>query len=269
VPRPAGDGGGPLTGPGPDDPGLLRTALRPRWLGLLLIALGVAGVMTAMGVWQLDVYQSKTAEATARRAEQPPVAFESLVPLDAGLSGQAVGRRVDVTGEWAPAADQLFVSGRQQDGRDGYWVVTPVLLGSGAAVLVVRGWVARPDDPAAAAPNGPVTVHGTVLASESGGADDLPAGRVVPSLRIPGLVGLVDYRLYDAFVLLSASEPSSSAGPEVVPPPAPPTDHAGIRNVAYAVQWWIFAAFTLFMWWRMVRDAHHDRAREPESTVSA
>jgi surfeit locus 1 family protein len=267
VPGPAGDGGGPLTG------GMPRTVLRPRWLGLLLVALAVAGVMTAMGVWQLDVYQSKTAEATARRAEQPPVAFESLVPLDAGLSGQAVGRRVIVHGQWAPAADQLFVSDRQHDGRDGFWVVTPVLLGFGAAdrpaVLVVRGWVARPDDPAAVAPSGPVTVHGTVLASESGGADDLAAGRVVPSLRIPGLVGLVDYRLYDAFVLLSEARPAVSPGPELVPPPAPPTDRAGFRNVAYAVQWWIFAAFTLFMWWRMVRDAHRDREREPQSTVSA
>ena len=264
MPRPAGDGGGPLTG-------FVRTIVQPRWLGLLLVALAVAGVMTAMGVWQLDVYRSKTAEATARRAEQPPVSFQSLVPLDAGLSGRAVGRHVDVTGEWAPAADQLFVSGRQQGGRDGYWVVTPLLLGGGgeaAAVLVVRGWVTGPDDPAAAAPAGPVTVHGTVLASESGGQDDRSDGRVAPSLRIPSLVGLVDYRLYDAFVLLASAEPRAT-GPEVVPPPAPPTDHAGVRNVAYAVQWWIFAAFTLFMWWRMVRDAHRDRARDPESTVSA
>jgi surfeit locus 1 family protein len=266
VPRPAGDGGGPLTGSG-----LVRTALRPRWIGLLLVALAIGGVMTTLGVWQLDVYQSKTADATARRAEQPPVAFESLVQLDAGLSGRAVGRRVDVTGSWAPAADQLFVSGRQHDGRDGYWVVAPVLLdGGGAAVLVVRGWVPSPSAPAAAAPRGPVTVHGTVLASESGSPDDAPpSGRVVPALRIPGLVGLVDYRLYDAFVLLSSSEPAVAGGPAVVPPPAPPTDHAGIRNVAYAVQWWIFAAFTLFMWWRMVRDAQRDRAQEPESTVSA
>jgi len=26
------------------------------------------------------------------------------------------------------------------------------------------------------------------------------------------------------------------------------------RNAAYAVQWWIFAAFTLWMWGRTVRD---------------
>lgn len=245
--------------------------VQPRWLGLLLVALAVAGVMTALGGWQLDVYRSKTAEATARRAEQPPVSFQSLVPLDAGLSGRTVGRHVDVTGEWAPAADQLFVSGRQQGGRDGYWVVTPVLLGGDepAAVLVVRGWVTGPDDPAAAAPAGPVAVRGTVLASESGGQDDRPDGRVARSLRIPSLVGMVDYRLYDAFVLLASAEPAVSGGPELVVPPAPPTDHAGVRNVAYAVQWWIFAAFTLFMWWRMVRDAHRDRDREPESTVSA
>ena len=26
------------------------------------------------------------------------------------------------------------------------------------------------------------------------------------------------------------------------------------RNAAYAVQWWVFAAFALWMWGRMVRD---------------
>ena len=37
------------------------------------LALAIAGVMSVMGVWQLDVYQSKTAAATAKRAEGAPV----------------------------------------------------------------------------------------------------------------------------------------------------------------------------------------------------
>lgn len=246
--------------------------MSPRWLGSLLLALVIAGVMTGLGVWQLDVYHSKTAKATADRVAQPPVALESLMSVDEGLPGKAVSRQVTVSGRWAPAADQLFVSDRFADGRNGLWVVTPLLTGDGSGVLVIRGWVPSISAPDAVAPAGPVELVGTVIASE---ADDssgaATAGRVLPSLRIPTIVGMVGYRLYDAFVVLSSSTPPAvTATP--VQPPAPPTDHAGLRNIAYAVQWWIFAAFVLFMWGRMLVDQHRSRpqgAAEPAGTVSA
>jgi surfeit locus 1 family protein len=254
--------------PGP----VWRTALAPRWLGLLVLALVLAGVMTTLGVWQLDVYHSKTAEATAARAAQPPVPIDSLMSVDEGLPGNAVGRQVSVSGRWAPAADQLYVSDRVDDGRTGLWVITPLLVDGGSAVLVIRGWVPSTSAPDAAAPSGPAEVVGTVIASEADDASGAAEGsRVLPSLRIPTMVGMVGYRLYDAFVVLSSSTPAAATS-TVVPPPPPPTDHAGLRNIAYAVQWWIFAAFVLFMWWRMMTDAHRSRAAaasEPAGTVSA
>jgi hypothetical protein len=81
----------------------------------------------------------------------------------------------------------------------------------------------------------------------------------------------------------TATDPSTPAAgissPALTPvdPPAPPTDHAGLRNVAYAFQWWIFAAFTLWMWGRMVLDAHRSGDpdhqppvdEDPSGTVSA
>lgn len=254
------------------DGSLLRTALSPRWLGWLAFALVLAGVMTALGVWQLDVYHSKTAKATAERAAQPPVALDSLMSVDDGLPGKAVGRQVRVSGRWAPAADQLFVTDRVADGRNGVWVITPLLTDDGSGVLVIRGWAPSATAAEVVAPSGRAEVAGTVIASE---ADDSSAaavsGRVLPSLRIPTIVGMVDYRLYDAFVVLSSSTPPAvTATP--VQPPAPPTDHAGLRNIAYAVQWWIFAAFVLFMWGRMVLDSYRSRSRdaaEPAGTVAA
>ena len=247
---------------------LWRTILTPRWSGLLLLALAIAAVMSVMGVWQLDVYQSKTASATAKRADAAPVALQSLFSIDEGLPSKAVGRRVTVDGTWGPAADQVFIADRQQGSADGFWVVSPVMLeGSGAgAVMVVRGWVPSVSDPAAAAPTGPVRLSGAVVASEAeDSSDDAAKGRVLSSLRIPTIVHLVDYRVYDAFVIQSSIDSGvvPSPAPAVVPPPAPPTDHAGLRNIAYAFQWWVFAAFTLWMWWRMVLDAHRS-ANEPD-----
>jgi surfeit locus 1 family protein len=251
--------------------GIWRTALSPRWLGLLVVALVLAAVMTVLGSWQLDVYRSKTAEATAARAAQPPAPLESLMSVDDGLSRKVVGRQVSISGRWAPAADQVFVSDRLNGDQPGLWVVTPLLVGDGSsAVLVVRGWVPDPAAPDAAAPVGPVSVVGTMVASEAEDASDAATrGRVLPSLRLPTIVGMVDYRLYDGFVVLTSSTPSPAAAPAPVEPPAPPTDHAGLRNIAYAVQWWIFAAFALFMWWRMMTDDHRARSAQPPGTVSA
>ncbi|HEY3003849.1 MAG TPA: SURF1 family protein [Kribbellaceae bacterium] len=249
--------------------GVWRTALSPRWLALLLVAVLMAAGMTALGLWQLGVYRSKTAAATAARVSQPPVPLPSLLSVDDALSARAVGRKVTVTGRWAPAADQIYVSGRPYDGRPGYWVVTPVLLADGNGVLVVRGWVPSPGDPAAAAPSGPVTVTGTVVVSEAEDASGAAAqGRILPSLRLPTIVGMVSYRLYDAFVMQSTADPAPAPAPAPVAPPAPPTDRAGFRNVAYAVQWWIFAAFVLFMWWRMMTDDHRARTAAGAGTVA-
>ena len=269
-----------------DPRSLWRTVLTPRWSGLLLLALAIAAVMSVMGVWQLDVYQSKTASATAKRADAEPVALQSLFSIDEGLPAKAVSRRVTVTGTWGPAADQVFISDRRQGSADGFWVVSPVMLdGSGAgAVMVVRGWVPTMSDPAATAPSGPVQLSGAVVSSEAeDSSDDAAKGRVLSSLRIPTIVHLVDYRLYDGFVIQSSVDSGvvPSPAPAVVQPPLPPTDHAGLRNIAYAFQWWVFAAFTLWMWARMVLDAHRstdggdeadDQAVEPvepSGTVSA
>ncbi|TDD27856.1 SURF1 family protein, partial [Kribbella turkmenica] len=103
-----------------------RVALEPRWLGLLALALGLAALMSVMGVWQLEVYQSKTAAATAKRAEGAPVALQSLFSIDEGLPAKAVGRRVTVSGTWGPAGDQLFITDRRHGETDGLWVVTPL-----------------------------------------------------------------------------------------------------------------------------------------------
>jgi cytochrome oxidase assembly protein ShyY1 len=242
---------------------LWRLVLTPRWLGLLLLALVLAAVMSVMGVWQLGVYQSKTAAATAKRTEVAPVELQSLFSIDEGLPAKAVGRRVTVSGEWGPGADQVFIADRRQGSQDGFWVVSPVKVSSDGAVMVVRGWVPSVSDPAAKAPSGPVRLTGAVTASEAeDSSDDAAKGRVLSSLRIPTIVHLVDYRVYDAFVVLASIDSGATPvpAPAVVPPPTPPTDHAGLRNVAYAFQWWIFAAFTLWMWARMVLDAHRSSA---------
>lgn len=37
--------------------------------------------------------------------------------------------------------------------------------------------------------------------------------------------------------------------------------HFNIQNFGYTIQWWLFSAFAVFFWWRIVRDAAQRRSQ--------
>jgi hypothetical protein len=86
------------------------------------------------------------------------------------------------------------------------------------------------------------------------------------ALDLSSLVNRWPGGLYNAFVFATAEQPdlTSVASPAVrrVPPPALVDAGLSWRNAAYAVQWWVFALFAAYMWWRMVRDDHEAGRRE-------
>jgi hypothetical protein len=42
-----------------------------------------------------------------------------------------------------------------------------------------------------------------------------------------------------------------------------PDSSSGLRNLLYALQWWVFGAFALFMWWRWVEEEILGRKPSP------
>jgi DNA-binding transcriptional regulator of glucitol operon len=44
--------------------------------------------------------------------------------------------------------------------------------------------------------------------------------------------------------------------------------HFNIQNFGYAIQWWVFSAFGLFLWWRVLRDSARRRAEEADPTTA-
>ncbi|MEI2648420.1 MAG: hypothetical protein V9G15_05285 [Dermatophilaceae bacterium] len=65
-----------------------------------------------------------------------------------------------------------------------------------------------------------------------------------------------------------AGSATSAGMMERVPPPDLPSG-VTLRNAAYALQWWIFALFALWMWWKMVRDDHRRSLIAPEPLASS
>ncbi|GAA1248698.1 SURF1 family protein [Oryzihumus leptocrescens] len=254
---------------------MLRTALRPRWLGLLALVVVVMVTFTMLGLWQLNVARDKGRAEAVRAAPQRPVAaLTTVVQPQAQFPADGSGRRVTATGRY-DAAGQVLVTPRLLDGRRGYWVVTPLVVeGTGARLAVVRGFVT---DPAAATrppATGPVMVTGSLAPAESpteGAA--LPAGQL-GSVDLADLVNRWGGQIYNAFVFATAERPdvttgtTASAGIVRVPPPPPVGGGLALRNAGYAVQWWVFALFALYMWWRMVRD-EHEREQSPARPAPA
>ena len=248
---------------------MLRTAFRPRWLALLVLVLLAATGMSLLGQWQLDRARSQSGtaqrEAERARAARAPVELASVLAARQTFPAAAAGRSVLVTGRW-DGARQVLVPDRAQDGRTGFWLLTPLRRDDGSGVPVVRGWVPTADDPAVAPPSGsgPVQLTGTLHPAEPpadrepGQGTGLPTGQ----LRAVSVVDLLDrwpYPLITGYLLLTGQQPPG-AGPAPAPAQLPAGEPGlALRNLSYALQWWLFAAFGLFFWYRLVRDDHHRR----------
>ncbi len=233
---------------------MLRTALKPRFLGLLGLVLVVGVVFLQLGRWQLGVAEGKAIEeAVAAARAQQPVALPDVLEPHTSFPGDLSSRPVTVTGHYLDDG-QLLVPDRRLDGRTGLWVISPFVVdATGATLPVLRGFVTDPGQ-AGAPPTGTLTLEGGLAPPES------PVDTAVG----PGEIGSVDTSvlvntwpgdLYNAFLFLQRSEPPDAPGLTAVPTPLGDT---GIqwRNAAYAVQWWVFALFALWLWWRMVREEH-------------
>jgi cytochrome oxidase assembly protein ShyY1 len=230
-------------------------------LGVVLVA---ATGMSFLGQWQLDRARQRGAEAeTAQQSRVRPI--EDVVRPRVTFPGDAAGARVVARGEW-DGGRQLLVAGRDLGGRSGFWVLTPLRLSDGSGVGVVRGWVPAADDAAATAPTGPVAVTGRLEPAEPaaprapGEGTGLPAGQL-RRVAATDLIAAWPYPLVTGYVVAESQAPPAAApAPVPVPPEAPETGLAW-QNLSYAVQWWAFALFGLFFWWRLVRDDHAGRLR--------
>jgi cytochrome oxidase assembly protein ShyY1 len=252
-----------------------RFLLTPRWLAVSVLTLLAVAFCVFMGSWQLSrfewrVDQHKSAKHDqSRTAAQPPVPLARVLHgIRAQVSGDDFGRQVSATGTY-DAGHQLLVPDRTLDGRDGFYVLTPLRVAGGAALPVVRGWL--PGDASAAmrsgsvpaAPTGQVTVVGAVQypeTSQSGGVTTsaLPQGQL-GMISAASLVNLLPYPVYSGWI--TAAHPMAPL--KAVPPAAAPNsglDLKAFQNLGYTGQWFVFAGFVVFMWFRFARREAEARA---------
>jgi surfeit locus 1 family protein len=231
----------------------VRAYLTPRMLGAHLLALVCVAIAGGLGVWQYDAWQRHRAAETVDLTQLDPVPLAEVMGSDDPFPADQIGHPVDVSGTWLPGST-VFVEGREVDGETGFWVVTPLAVGApdGPALPVVRGWTASIED-VAAPPAGTAELVAWLQPTEGTGEVDAdPSDDVLPQLRTADLVQHVDQDLYGAYGV--ATEPLDGLAAATLEQLPEPGRFTALRNLLYALEWWVFGAFAAFIWWRFVRE---------------
>lgn len=232
-----------------------RFARTPKWIVRHLLVVVLVVVMVQLGLWQLrrlDDRQAHNALVEARQAE-PSAAVEDLVPADVEVGSRAVDdvvqRRATARGPYE-ADDTVVVENRTLNGASGGWVLTPLRLDDGRAVLVNRGFIGFDAEGRIVAPDppsGPVQVDGIVLPSQERaglGAADPSEGKLDVLVRVDleRFAAQVDYDVLPVYLQLRTSDPPEAIAPDGAPQLValdPPELGEG-PHLSYAVQWFIF-----------------------------
>lgn len=247
---------------------MLRVALRPRFLGLLALMVVATLVCGLLATWQWD----RAHRAISSKAEGSQELGDIRDVLDVGdaVTNALVGDTVSATGIYVPD-EQVVVPGRNIGGAEAVLVVSSLLVeledGSQVRLPVARGWLPAEEltgadgqiDPslAPAPPQGEVEISGRLEASEaaSGGVSE----GVASEIATPLLVNEWGSPMYSGFV--SVDDPPG----DLQPLPAAESEFTrGLdwQNIGYSLQWVLFGAFFLYLWWRSVRAAHLDEVAD-------
>lgn len=218
-----------------------------RWPGHLLV-LVLLGAAVLLGWWQYGAGQSERDAAARDLTSRAPVELSDVLGPDDPFPAPSVGQPVRVSGTWVDTATVFVARG------DGFWVVTPLVVddpaAAGAALPVVRGVSATP---AATPVSGRAEVTGWLQPGEgTGAADDDPTDDVLPQLRPADLVQRLDEDLYSGYLV--ARQPTGELAPASLEQLPGVDRFTGLRNFLYALEWWVFGAFAVFVWVRFLRD---------------
>lgn len=270
---------------------VLRTALRPKSLAVLVVCLGIATAFVLLSRWQLSSSQdAQTVYDPAKEVVQP---IQEAIPAGEPALASFADQAVVATGSYLPDSTVL-IEDRLQDGHSGWWVVEALTVDDSAAewpeagqdlvLPVVRGWVADPQQGwDAELPEGEVAVVGRYLPPEGPLSTEDQDSGLYRTLSPAQLTNVWNAPVYSGFV--TAEGESSGADQAqidddgtlpgdgtlltddvaIVQVDQQPTDTSvNWLNVFYAVEWLIFAAFALWIWFRSVLDDYR-RETDPDS----
>ncbi|GAA2429820.1 SURF1 family protein [Streptomyces macrosporus] len=239
---------------------MYRFLLTPRWWAINLFLLLSLPVCLFMGSWQLDRFEDRVDSHQDRRERTADgISDAETRPLDdlLPLTEDTLGEPARATGRY-DLDREFLVPERRVDGRDGFYVLTMLRIDGDRALPVVRGWLPGAADPSRVpeAPGGEVTVTGVLQAPESQSSQGVRTGALPDGqlgiISAATLVNEVPYDVHNAWITVQETREPLKAVPPVAPEGSG-LDAKAFQNLGYTAQWFVFAGFALFMWYRLFR----------------
>lgn len=234
-----------------------------------LVALACVGAGTfEITRYAQKVHQNKVLTANAHAAPVPlSTALVPLVGHGPTPDKYAIRyRTVTVTGTYADTDE--FVRNQTLSGTNGYYVLTPLRTNAGV-LLIVRGFVAAgasggPPTTVTAAPQGPMQVTGRLQTAGTNADDARQLGNgQLESVNPAEQATRLGRPTYDAYLTLNAGQPGT-AGVTALPEPDLSNPAGGAyswQNLAYVVQWYLFALLALAAPFAISRHEARETAR--------
>jgi len=192
-------------------------------------------IMAKMGLWQLD--RLKWKEGLIDKIEvQKTINPRKVWLTDMIDDVRNDMRRGRLVGIWSKEGT-VKVGPQMMDGKIGYWIVTPLILNDGVAVLVNRGWV--PDKMVelmldSAPPLGVIELTGTLRQSD--GESDMVANDH-KSWHHFNIDGIANNNGIGRYAQLGLFMETSNPEDESVLKPAPVISSMRNEHLNYAIFW--------------------------------
>jgi cytochrome oxidase assembly protein ShyY1 len=246
---------------------------RPRWIGMLVLALAVAAGFALLGQWQLERAVS-SGEVVGTRSETVRPLAEIGVPQAPVFESQAAQKAEAVGGYTISGFDLL--GDRLNGDEAGYWVIGQFRVSDPADtyLAVALGWTADADEARRIAEQlssgrGDIleTIVGRYLPTEAPLASDLydavdgvvslDGSPLETTMSVASLVNRwTEFddtaEVYGGYLVLDEPAPGLEA---ILSPEPDRSVQLNWLNIFYAAEWVVFAGFAVYLWYRLVRDA--------------
>lgn len=265
---------------------MLRTALKPKWIGFFFLTMAVASLFVLLTQWQFE--QSTSDQPRSHTETETAVALTDHFDPGVPMMGDEADQMVTFTGQLDPGVS-VQVESRIRDGVVGLWLVSSATvddISGDYSIPVAWGWIPEELDTTPQAvtelfetstglsADATIEFEGRLIPGEgpTPNTDHFITPKRTQMLATAELTNLWNRDLYAGYVVAetftvdgTVHTVSGDAGVEpVATAPQPEQAQVAWLNIFYAVEWFIFAVFSLYLWWRFVRDDYLKDQREAQ-----
>ena len=221
-------------------PSFFRLAVRPKWIGALLLSLAVAALFAGLGQWQLDRAFTNDNAKVISAAQTKPVTLDLALDTD----------------------HAFVVADRLQNGNRGFWLIANATDQNLRSTTLALGWApsleqaekARTILMGSMQAQAFLPVTGTYLPSEPPQPADASKPYLLKSVSLAQLINLYSPNRPLASNSQYLAVAKANFGLQTISVAYVTPASINWLSAFYFLEWTLFAGFAVFLWWRLVKD---------------